>query len=1014
MKLNKIRPIVLLAGLVFSLFLLFGCTSGASFCEKGVCGSSDGKDNNSFVIPSTSLIGGSIESMAGFFTLPFGTNVPLGAFTESAKNEYYAYLEKNYALNYKVTSDYFSQTDTNYVPPQLYLPNSTSTSDGNRVEYKYLSKTRTDFVQVSPSSTSSSISIFDSDTNKSFSCTSMTSPYYSMPWSCTCSTSQGGTALEIQVSKLSSQTILGQTTECYLWRFVTPPNGSDANYTECFNSHGLSLKDESVSLSTYSYPTYVSLTKYYALYDAINAVESSSLSDIIPNIGSEGEKIFSCFSLATECTPGQSTTTRTGSNVGICRERIVTRVCNNGFWSDTVTQEGVLPATESCDASQLDEDCDGVSNEGCSCVSGATQSCSPTNLCKTGTQSCANGQWSACTEVGNKTTNSSCGTGKVCSNTGVCTSISCSLDSQCPNNTGKVCKIAKCLSPGDWNSVCSIQNLSFGTSCGSSKICDSTGECVEHNCTIDSDCATPNNCQVGTCQNSVCNFTNKAENFDCNSGSKCNASGQCVLVTCSLDSNCASVNPCLINSCNNKGLWNSVCATTGNKPANTSCSDANVCNASGVCLLPACSLARPCVSTNPCQVASCLNDGNYNASCSYANRSDNYSCGGSNICISGYCQRYSGLFYNPSAFNGTGSVALIKVNNNSNIDSNFAGLKSVLISSSDKNALSFDHNFSVGDLNLMKTVITKGLIDENWNYLLVNDLNIQGTKTMYLQKSLSSNAVCVLDEDVNDINSARNRCTTIYCPGEEEGISCEVDGNMFKISGLTHSFVTETQLYCGDGICNADEDCSSCVTDCNVCISCSNDLECGVDTFIGSNFCSSNNVMRKLKDSNCINAGTANSQCLSVESNVLITACTSSQTCVSGACVQTQGQTPSGCTLDSNCLSTEKCISNACSPLACSTGFVAQNHKCVCNGTKCNNVCYSSVGICCDGEWKANKTACVTQESGPSTIDLNNSDKLSPVLEITLLGIPILYVGVGAIVFVVLMIVIFNFLPSKN
>ena len=52
--------------------------------------------------------------------------------------------------------------------------------------------------------------------------------------------------------------------------------------------------------------------------------------------------------------------------------------------------------TEACDEELVDEDCDGTSNEGCSCNAGMTQPCGPdpVGVCQRGTQTCqADGTW---------------------------------------------------------------------------------------------------------------------------------------------------------------------------------------------------------------------------------------------------------------------------------------------------------------------------------------------------------------------------------------------------------------------------------------------------------------------------------------------------------------------------------------------------------------------------------------------------------------------------------------------
>ncbi len=1007
---------------------------------------------------------------------------PVITFTDSAKAEYNAYLLKSNvsSLNYILDNNYYSKSTTSYVPSSPYLLPSTSFTDGNTITYKYLTKTRTDANYLSNASTSPStslsISIFDADTNKSFSCSRMISAYYTTNWSCTCNpASSGGAASEIKVAKLDSETILGQNAECYLWRTVVQSSGQDTNYVQCFNSKGITLKNETYSLSSSVSSSMTVNTNLYSLSKAKNLVESSSLSQIIPKIGSEGEKIFTCLTLATECVPGQTDLNKTGSNVGLCKERIVNKVCDSGFWTQTITQEGVLPSTEVCDVNLYDEDCDGTSNEGCACVNATQADCTLSDLCKLGKTTCNSGVWGTCTEVGTKTVNSSCGAGKACSNLGVCTTIACTSDSVCPNTTGKVCKSAKCLSPGDYNSSCTIQNLPFGTSCGTSLSCDNSGECAAYPCTTNSDCVSANSCQTGVCQSSVCNFVNKAENTDCNTGKKCNSTGQCTLVTCDSNSQCTSTNSCKIGTCNSPGLWNSSCVFE-NKTPNTSCGAVNVCDTNVVCVAPLCSATNVCTSTNPCKDASCTSAGNwnasclltnkavnsicgtnqkcnslgecktiactsdancvssntcqvgvcsssgdYNATCSYSNKIDNSPCGVSSSCTLGVCQKYSKVIYDSNTFNGTSAPATLTVDNNLSIDRNYVGSKEVLISSSSEKAVLFTHNFSTADLNLLNTTVQKGNIDGNRNYLIVKGLVLQGTKTIYLPKSLSNNGVCVLDSEVNDVNSAKQACTKLSCPGVSGNISCSIEGNLFAISGLTHSFVSEEYVFCGDGVCSTNESCSSCATDCNACaqngsssVACSTDAACGASTVIGSKFCVSNTVMQTYRDKNCLNKGTIASRCVTTDLNKLISTCSSSQTCVSGECVTSQVQPVLECTIDSNCSSSKKCVSNVCESVVCGEGYDVVSHNCVCSGKKCGTSCYSDPGICCSDEWKANKTSCAVDENTIVVDDSNKPDKRPPVSEITLLGIPIIYIGVGAIVFTVIIILIFTFLPTKK
>jgi hypothetical protein len=75
--------------------------------------------------------------------------------------------------------------------------------------------------------------------------------------------------------------------------------------------------------------------------------------------------------------------------MGVCT--FGTETCALGAWGSCVG--GIRPGMEVCDAAMLDEDCDGMSNEGCMCIMGTTRSCG----CG-GMQTCSSvGAWGGCT-----------------------------------------------------------------------------------------------------------------------------------------------------------------------------------------------------------------------------------------------------------------------------------------------------------------------------------------------------------------------------------------------------------------------------------------------------------------------------------------------------------------------------------------------------------------------------------------------------------------------------------------
>ncbi len=95
------------------------------------------------------------------------------------------------------------------------------------------------------------------------------------------------------------------------------------------------------------------------------------------------------------CYSGQPGT----SGIGECKSG--TQICQNGSWS--ACQGEVVPKSAEICKNNLDDDCNGLIDDGCTCKDGETQLCYPgpdntqgVGPCKSGTQVCQNQQWGPC------------------------------------------------------------------------------------------------------------------------------------------------------------------------------------------------------------------------------------------------------------------------------------------------------------------------------------------------------------------------------------------------------------------------------------------------------------------------------------------------------------------------------------------------------------------------------------------------------------------------------------------
>ncbi len=247
---------------------------------------------------------------------------------------------------------------------------------------------------------------------------------------------------------------------------------------------------------------------------------------------------------------------------------------------------GVAPAAADTCAPGNDDNCNGMPNEGCACVTGNTQPCGPAaniGICKRGSQTCTGGTWGACT-------------GAVSAAARNCTS---SVDNDCngtPDNADtSTCKCQMgatnpCPAGNDpqcvtGNETCMISadksssSWTIGTCAVKAGACGTAASCLNDVLKPAGTCGGSIG-TVGSNGNASCNvpLANNCSNFhSCASPTACSS-------TCSGTTGCASGYYCAgANSCVPKKADGALCASN-NECAHTC--GGRCCAASQSCLCP--------------------------------------------------------------------------------------------------------------------------------------------------------------------------------------------------------------------------------------------------------------------------------------------------------------------------------------------------------------------------------------------------------------------------------------------